>query len=621
MKLSYIRFVSFLLALVMLFTGVVELTIPANAAYENTYVNTGDQRKDIVGVALTQVGYSEGAGGYTKYGDWYGSPSMAWCAAFICWCANQANIPTSVIKKNGWANASAFGLASFTAKNRMPQSGDLFFRNSAHTGIVYYVEGNYFYTLEGNTWDSDPTNRVMIRKRDLYSSQYSFASPNYQGSGNSNTGCSHSYVKGADTAHPHKEYYQCSQCGYFYYTGTTKTVDDCKTCIMENCDHSYSDWIKVDDTYHTATCSKCTKVEKVKHDWGNDQVITEATCKDPGLKKQECAKCGATRETEIPATGEHEYSLWLYSDSHSHYRTCEVCKTTENGLHTLTDWKSGAEEHWYECEDCNAKLSIGSHMLSGSCGTTCAICDLAPNSGHMYSAKWSRNAQTHWHRCINCAKTADEKEHEYSSVCDESCDTCGYIRQVTHTYGSQWESDSTGHWVSCTLCGHIKSVQKHTPGAAATEKSAQLCTKCGYEIMPVQAHTHSYFYNYDNASHWGVCSCGATLAAEGHTWQVSNGKCQICQADQPVIEPNPVIFGLKLPAVLKAPWLWQGMLFGMCGLIALIIVIMIASAIRRKVRYSAAVALRREFEEEEALEDDEDTYEEEEASEQDPVPV
>ena len=36
-------------------------SLPAEAsAYDNTYANTGNQRKDIIGVAETQLGYTEG---------------------------------------------------------------------------------------------------------------------------------------------------------------------------------------------------------------------------------------------------------------------------------------------------------------------------------------------------------------------------------------------------------------------------------------------------------------------------------------------------------------------------------------------------------------------------------
>ena len=70
---------------------------PVNAAYDNTYSNTGNMRNDIIGVALTQVGYTEGSNNYTKYGVWYGQPNSPWCGMFVSWCANQAGVPSSVI--------------------------------------------------------------------------------------------------------------------------------------------------------------------------------------------------------------------------------------------------------------------------------------------------------------------------------------------------------------------------------------------------------------------------------------------------------------------------------------------------------------------------------------------
>lgn len=619
MRVSFNRMMCCLLALVLVFTGVVSMALPAKADYENTYVNTGDQRKDIVGVARTQVGYRQSSSGYTKYGEWYGSSYMEWCAAFICWCANQADIPTSIIRKNGFAYASSFGLKSFTVQEKTPQPGDLFFKSSGHAGIVYYIEGSYFYTLEGNTWaNGDSHPRVMIRQRKLNDSQYNFASPNYQGSSSSG-GCSHSYVKGAETAHPHKEYYQCSKCNYSYYTGTNKTVNDCQSCIMENCSHKFSEWTKIDNTYHTASCSKCTKVEKSAHDWKDGKILKEPTCKDAGLKEQICSQCKAERETQIPATEEHQYSQWLYSDSHSHYRICEVCDTQEEGEHTIAKWKTSATEHWYECEECSGRLSIGKHMLSGACGTECSICEKIPQSGHMFSAKWSSNSKSHWHRCVNCAKTQNEAEHDYSSDCDETCDTCGYERQVTHSYGTKWESDSTGHWVSCEKCGQKRSVQAHTAGATAAAGEAQLCSKCGFEMVSAQAHIHTYRYLSDSTSHWGSCACGQLLSPQSHSWQMDTGKCALCQAEQPAVSQNPELFGLKLPMILKNTLFWEILLLGMGVLLILVVLIMVIAAIRRKVRYSAAAALRREFDEED--EDDADTYEEEDASEEEPVSV
>ena len=60
------------------------LPLGISAAYENTHVNTGNQIEDLIAVATTQIGYTEGnstsqmggtsggSGNYTKYGAWYG---------------------------------------------------------------------------------------------------------------------------------------------------------------------------------------------------------------------------------------------------------------------------------------------------------------------------------------------------------------------------------------------------------------------------------------------------------------------------------------------------------------------------------------------------------------------
>ena len=76
--------------------------------YPNTHRNTGSHIADLIGVAKTQLGYTEldssgnpissaSDGGYTKYGASFGEPNGAWCAYFISWCASQAGIPSSVV--------------------------------------------------------------------------------------------------------------------------------------------------------------------------------------------------------------------------------------------------------------------------------------------------------------------------------------------------------------------------------------------------------------------------------------------------------------------------------------------------------------------------------------------
>ena len=48
--------------------------------------------KDIVDVAIAEIGYSETGNNSTKYGKWYGMNGAAWCHMFVSWCANQAGV-------------------------------------------------------------------------------------------------------------------------------------------------------------------------------------------------------------------------------------------------------------------------------------------------------------------------------------------------------------------------------------------------------------------------------------------------------------------------------------------------------------------------------------------------
>lgn len=74
---------------------------------------TGNQRKDIVNVAMSQIGYHEGSNSsslsglgngsknYTEFGRWYGTQDM-WCAMFVSWCANTAGVSQSVVPKHSF---------------------------------------------------------------------------------------------------------------------------------------------------------------------------------------------------------------------------------------------------------------------------------------------------------------------------------------------------------------------------------------------------------------------------------------------------------------------------------------------------------------------------------------
>lgn len=178
------KITSLLLALIILLSVSTGMSTTVFAAYDNTYKNSGNQRADIIQVAKTQLGYTEGKNNNTKYGTWYGLPNQPWCAMFVSWCARQAGIPTSTLKNSACAGADSrnFNIPYYDGNNYTPKAGDLFFTKSwSHVGFVYYVEGNYFYTVEGNSNSNGSAEGYCVCSNRRYIPSYYFGVPNYSG--------------------------------------------------------------------------------------------------------------------------------------------------------------------------------------------------------------------------------------------------------------------------------------------------------------------------------------------------------------------------------------------------------------------------------------------------------
>ena len=506
---------------------------PAQAAYENTYSNTGNMRDDIIGVALTQVGYTEGSNNYTKYGVWYGLPNSPWCGMFVSWCAAQAGIPTSVLKRTGIANPSNFGLSYKSGSSYTPQKGDLFFKSGfTHVGLVYYTEGAYFYTVEGNTSTTsyDGTS-VMIRKRKI--SDFYFSSPNYSGSSSSGGGgCSHSYSTGYEAAHPHKQYQVCSKCGKTAYTGSTTTSNSCTTCIQAACKHEYGQWTKANDTNHSKTCSKCNLTQTSNHDWKDGKILSEATCVADGSQQITCSVCGAESQKSIPATGVHNYGSASYIDDTNHQKICSVCGHQELFQHTAnSSWKNDALYHWTSCADCGGRISHNEHTFSGGCLAPCDTCGFTQDSGHKLTEESAFDGNNHWHVCQRCGLNVEIQLHTFTSACDETCNGCGYTRNTAKDHSDEFHADETGHWRVCTSCHRETPLVAHTADRNCEDWDDITCIQCGYVLVSSDRHQHTLnTCFYDASNHWGNCICGEELAPEIHRWDIHSGTCSDCGA-------------------------------------------------------------------------------------------
>lgn len=146
----------------------------------------------LLEVAGNEVGYKEGAHGYSKYGEYWGDAYAQWCAEFLCWCVDQVDKQYGTellkvkyplysgqntgmrwfIKQGRWVSRNGYltdwGYQWFkgedhflTAGEYIPQPGDwVFFTwtsdgNTSHVAMVEYctmdAKGNVtLHCIEGN---------------------------------------------------------------------------------------------------------------------------------------------------------------------------------------------------------------------------------------------------------------------------------------------------------------------------------------------------------------------------------------------------------------------------------------------------------------------------------------
>lgn len=570
------RLPSLLMAIIIMLTLLPQLAMPAQAAYENTYVNTGDQRADIIGVALTQVGYREGDGksnnNKNKYGAYFGKDGMSWCGFFVSWCARQADIPKSVLKSSGPANPSTFGIKTLQKSGYTPKPGDLYFRKDyGHVGIVYYTSGKYFYSIEGNTWTGSPRkDGVYIRQKLI--SDYYFGVPNYTGD-SATVNCKHNYQTKAETSHPHKEYKICSKCSRKIYTDNYKTLKDCKSCIQEACKHTYSTWEKSSNTKHQRICSVCGKSETGSHKWSKAEVIKEATCTDKGSTKQSCTVCDFEKTSSIAATGKHVFEDLVYIDDRYHGNICTQCNKSDKSKHVSDgEWTADGKNHWNFCTKCGERYNVALHTYQNGCGSDCTVCGYKSPFTHELSDNYKSDGDKHYKTCSLCNLAIEPGQHEYSSNCDESCNICNGLRTASTAHTYEACADNECHWQSCIACDSESDHLPHCPDLNAKDWEDQKCTDCDYIIRSADQHIHSYEYiEYDRRTHWGTCACGEEIPAEGHRFSMETSKCIICHA-----------LSSPIGAQYDYDWVWVAAAGVFAGIILIMLLILIIRRISRK---------------------------------------
>lgn len=256
------------------------------------------------------------------------------CCGFVWYVCNQLGVNVGTGNQRSQINYGAavdYSLLKSNGNVSALQPGDLVFFDytgggSDHVGI-YVGSGQMAHTSSSRS----DVIIVSLSGQCGYGPWYSVVcGVRRVANGGSAAGCSHTYWKGSESAHPHKEFYKCSKCGYYYYTGVNFAgqISSCSTCQSMKpavCTHTY---------------------------------VTESESLHPHKEYKRCTKCGYTYYTGVDFAGK--------------INSCGTCKAMmtvcqhENGW-INTEWDVHPHRKYKLCSDCGYKEYTGETVKNSSC--------------------------------------------------------------------------------------------------------------------------------------------------------------------------------------------------------------------------------------------------------------
>ena len=148
----------------------------------------------------------------------------------------------------------------------------------------------------------------------------------------------------------------CQGTGELVYTAKASfnkyTYTDTKTIAQEKVEHQPEDKWFSDASGHSRKCVNCGEsIDAGNHVWGQQTVVTEATCADAGLARQTCTICRYSRDIVLEATGEHNYVNGTCVDCGFAENSCGHIRTHKTPLDlSAYDICDGTDIRWVSCD-------------------------------------------------------------------------------------------------------------------------------------------------------------------------------------------------------------------------------------------------------------------------------
>lgn len=234
----------------------------------------------------------------------------------------------------------------------------------------------------------------------------------------------------------------------------------------------------------------------------------------------------------------------------------KISGATDGGIYCVSKSITVNDSHLKEVKDGNTVLGASNGTYTLPAGThNITATDLAGNSTSI---------------TVTVNEAHDPNKDDGNCATAVTCKVCGDVLTQAKSHRYAWASGPEGHWMKCQNAGCTSKTtsQRHVPGAAATEDTAQTCTVCGYTINPPLGHVcqnHLQKVNataatctQDGNNEYYKCTCGKiysdtgaqneksesdfTIPATGHsygtpayTWSEDNltctavRTCEICR--------------------------------------------------------------------------------------------